>query len=80
MNTIPIGLWSAEEEEESSNYKELKNLVDTVHEETMTGRAKDCELFIFTNNLTAEGFFYQGNSKSARLHALILELRTLEMT
>jgi hypothetical protein len=75
-----IGLWSAKEEEESSNYKELKNLVDTVCEEAMTGRVKDCELVIFTNKVTAEGCFYRGNSKSARLHALVLELWTLEMT
>jgi hypothetical protein len=75
-----IGLWSAKEEEKSSNYKELKNLVDTVCEEAMTRRVKDYELFIFTNSSTAEGCFYQGNSKSACHHALVLDLRTLEMT
>ncbi len=32
-----IGLWTAKEEEESSNYKELKNLVDTVTEEAEAG-------------------------------------------
>ena len=58
-----IGLWSPEEEEESSNYKELKNLVDTVRKEAASGRLKDCKLFIFTDNLTAESCFYRGNSK-----------------
>jgi hypothetical protein len=49
-----IGLWSAAE---SLNYKELKNLVDTVSEEAKTGRLQDCKLFMFTDNLTAESCF-----------------------
>ena len=69
-----------EEEEESSNYKELKNLVDTVEGEATGGRLRDCEFFLFTDNSTAESCFYQGNSKSWNLHALVLKLRTLEMT
>jgi hypothetical protein len=32
-----IGLWTAGEEEESLNFKELKNLVDTVKEEAEAG-------------------------------------------
>jgi hypothetical protein len=36
-----IGLWTATEEEESSNYKELRNLVDTVLEEAGAGRLRD---------------------------------------
>jgi hypothetical protein len=75
-----IGLWSPMEEEESSNYKELKNLVDTIGEEAKEGKLGDCELFIFTNNSTAEGCFYRGNLKSVCLHALVLDLWTLKMT
>jgi hypothetical protein len=75
-----IGLWSPEEEEESSNYKELKNLVDTVLKEAASGRLKDCKLFIFTDNSTTESCSYQGNSKSLHLHRLVLELRVAEMT
>ncbi len=75
-----VGLWSPEEEEESLNYKELRNLVNSVGEEAKAGRLKDCELYVFTDNSTAEGCFYRGNSKSVHLHALVLELRTLEMT
>jgi len=40
-----LGLWTDEEEEESSNYKELKNLVDTVSEEAGAGRLGDCKFF-----------------------------------
>ncbi len=53
-----IGLWAAKEEEESSNYKELKNLGDTVEEETNAGRLQNCEFFLFTDNSTAESCFY----------------------
>ena len=58
-----IGLWSASEEEESSNYKELSNLVQTITTETTAGRLRDCEFFLFTDNSTAEGCFYKGTSK-----------------
>jgi hypothetical protein len=46
----------------------------------MAGRLKDCKLFVFTDNSTVEGCFYQGNSKSPHLHALVLDLQPLEMT
>jgi hypothetical protein len=75
-----IGLWLPEEEEESSNYKELRNLVDTVSEEAMARRLKNCKLFVLTDKSTVEGCIYPRNSKSPYLHALVLDLQTLEMT
>jgi hypothetical protein len=75
-----IGLWSAAEEEESSNYKELRILVDTVLEEARAGWMHDCELFMFTDNSTVESCFYWENSKSQLLHMLVLDLRTMDMT
>ena len=74
-----IGLWIAEEEEESSNYKELKNLVDTVKEEAEAGRLRNCKFFLFTDNSTAKSCFYQGTLKSRHLHGRVLKLRGLEM-
>jgi hypothetical protein len=53
-----VGLWLADKEKESSNYKELRNLVDTVLEEAMAGRMQDCKIFLFTDNSTTEGCFY----------------------
>jgi hypothetical protein len=35
---------------------------------------------MFTDNSTAESCFHRGTSKSPRLHALVLELRVLEIT
>ncbi len=75
-----VGLLTAAEEEESSNSKELKNLVDTVSEEAGARRLRDCKFFLFTDNSTAEGCFYRGSSKSRHLHALVLSLWTLKMT
>jgi hypothetical protein len=46
-------LWSAAEEPESSNYKESRNLVDTVLKEAKARRMRVCEFFLFTDNSTA---------------------------
>jgi hypothetical protein len=75
-----IGLWSAAAEEESSNFKELKNLVDTVDEEAKAGRLQNCEFFLFTDNSTAESCFYRGSSKSRHLHALACAPNTRDGT
>ena len=74
-----VGIWTAEEEEESSNYKELSNLVEMMVEEAEAGRVRGAEMFLFTDNLVSEGCFYRGSSKSKKLHNLILRLRQLEM-
>jgi hypothetical protein len=37
------------------------------------------ELFIFTDNTTAEGAYFRGNSDNRLLFSLVLRLRTLEM-
>jgi hypothetical protein len=62
------------------NFKELKNLVDTVKEEAEAGRLKNCKFFLFTDNSTAESCFYRGTLKSRQLHGLLLRLWSLEMT
>ncbi len=75
-----IGLWTADKEEESSNFKELKNLVDTIKEEAEASSLINCEFFLFTKNSTVESCFYRGTLKSRQLHGLVLRLRSLEMT
>jgi len=73
------GLWGKDEEAQSSNYRELRNLVDTVEEEAVEGHLKESELWLFTDNSTAEGCFYRGGSSSKLLHELVLRLRKAEM-
>eukprot|EP00956_Cyclotella_meneghiniana_P030672 scaffold78001_cov41-Cyclotella_meneghiniana.AAC.3 len=74
-----VGVWGSDEESESSNYRELANLVLTVEEEAATGSLDLAEFFLFTDNSTAESAFYKGSSSSKKLHGLILRLRRLEM-
>ena len=74
-----IGLWSAIEEEESFNYKELCNLVKTIAVKATAGRLRDCEFFLFTDNSTVEGCFYSGTLNSKLLHSLVLSLWLLQL-
>ena len=74
-----LGIWTAEEQQESSNYKELRNLVESTEVEAQAGRLSNCEFFLFTDNSTAESCYYRGSSKSKLLHELVLRLRVLEM-
>jgi hypothetical protein len=74
------GQWCSEvTEERSSNWRELNNLVEalerTVEEHDMHG----CEIFIFTDNSTAEAAFWKGTSKSRLLFELVLRLKELEL-
>ena len=74
-----VGVWNATQEEESSNWKEFTNLVETTEEEAASGRLKNCEFFLFTDNSTAESCYYRGSSHSKKLHGLVVRLRRLEM-
>jgi hypothetical protein len=74
-----FGVWGTDAEDQSSNYRELRNLVETVEEEAAAGRLKQSELWLFTDNSTAESCFARGSSTSVLLHELVLRLRKLEM-
>ena len=74
-----IGVWGSDVDSESSNFKELLNLVETTEEEAAAGRLCNSEFYLFTDNSTAENSFYRGSSKSRLLHELVLRLRRLEV-
>lgn len=74
-----FGLWTCDEDKESSNFRELLNLVQTIEEEVRCGSMKNAELWIFTDNSTAESCFVKGSSKSKLLHDLIVRLRCAEI-
>jgi hypothetical protein len=74
------GQWSTEiAESESSNWRELSNLVlylcDLVKKEDLSGY----EIYMFTDNSTAEAAFWKGTSASSRLFELVLQLKRLEL-
>ncbi len=75
-----FGIWGNDIEEQSSNYRELCNLAETVEEEAQEGHLKDSKLWIFTGNPTAESCFFKGGSTSKTLHKLILQLKKAEMS
>ena len=75
-----LGIWGTDESDQSSNYRELANLVQTLREYQVTRSLKGIELFLFTDNITAEAAFFKGSSKSRKLFELVLELRQLEIT
>ena len=57
-----FGTWNTEIESKHSNYKELRNLVNAIEEGVNDGVLQDCELFMFTDNFTAESSYYNGGS------------------
>jgi hypothetical protein len=74
------GQWSTEiVESESSNWRELSNLVlylcDLATREDLGGY----EIYMFTDNSTAEAAFWKGTSVSPRLFELVLRLKQLEL-
>lgn len=74
------GLWGRDADSVTSNFRELCNLVQSIEEGVAGGELADAELFILTDNTTAEGCFHKGNSDSKPLFHLVLRLRKLEMS
>ena len=74
-----LGIWSKDDSDGSSNYRELKNLVETLLEMTKDGDLDGVEIFLFTDNSTLEAAFFKGSSKSRKWFELILELWVLKM-
>lgn len=76
-----LGVWGCDTEEESSNYRELMNLVESLEARAVAGEdhVRGTEIFLFTDNSTAEAAFYKGTSSSRKLFEAILRLRQLEV-
>ena len=73
------GQWCTEESEQSSNWRELKNLVDALEGWIQTHHLNGSQLFIFTDNATAEAAYWKGTSKSKKLCDLVLRLKYLSL-
>ena len=74
------GTWGDDAQIQSSNYRELRNLVDTLEHLSESNEMKGVEMFIFTDNSVAEAAFHKGNSSSKLLFELILRLTRMELT
>ena len=73
------GQWCSEDSEQSSNWRELKNLVDAVKGWVHSHDLSNSQLFIFTDNTTAESAYWKGTSKSKKLCDLVLELKSIAL-
>ncbi len=73
-------MWGADKDDSSSNFRELKNIVDTFESMTQSDDLNGSEIFFFTDNSTAEKAFYKGSSTSKILHGLVARLRHLELS
>ena len=74
------GTWGLDGEEQSSNFRELKNLALCLELEISNGNIKGSEVFIFTDNSTAESAYYKGTSSSRALLDIVFKLRRLEFS
>ena len=74
-----FGTWDKSVSAESSNYRELRNLTETLELMANEGSLAGTELFLFTDNSTAESAFDKGSSSSRLLFELVLRLHKLEM-
>jgi hypothetical protein len=73
-----IGVWLGEERDETSNFREFRNVVEALEDEGESGRLKDCRVFFCTDNSTVESAIYKGSSGSEKLHALVVRYHCLE--
>jgi hypothetical protein len=77
---IMMGTWNDEGSKKSSNFRELANFVILLENEASSGRLKGSELFLFTDNDTAQSAYHNGTSSSKTLFNLILRIRSLELS
>jgi len=73
------GIWGRDADNTSSNYRELRNLVEALEEGIAQGALINSEVFVFMDNSIAEGAYYRGNSPRKTLFALELRLRQLDL-
>jgi hypothetical protein len=74
-----FGRWSERERDASSNFQELRNLVDTLEDAGKRRHLTGVEVFVFTDNSTAEAAFSRGSSSAETLYELVKRLKLMEM-
>ena len=75
-----VGVWGNDTKDKSSNFRELKNLVETIQAMIRDTNLNGVTIHLFTDNSTAEYVFYkEGSSKSKLLHEMVTSLREIEL-
>lgn len=75
-----VGIWSHSISEESSNFREFKNPLDTLEREGKEGNLQDAFVLMVTDNSTVEAALYKGTSTSPLLLSLVCKFHILKMT
>ncbi len=74
-----FGVWAEEGQDTSSNYRECRNLVETLEDMGSQGDLEGREIFLFTDNMVSESIASKGSSKQSTLYDLVVRLYKLEM-
>jgi hypothetical protein len=74
-----LGEWCESIQEATSNYRELRNLVSAMVREAQEGRLDGCEVFLYTDNQTAEESYSKGTAGRRSLFELIGMVYKLQM-
>ena len=74
-----VGVWGKDMDNDSSNFREFNNIVETIEEEEKLGNLNNVTLILATDNSTVESALYKGNSTSPKLFDLIVRFRHAEL-
>jgi hypothetical protein len=72
-----LGVWI--DIDESSNWREFANCVDSLEHEAILGHLSNATVFFFTDNSTVEAAIHKGTSSSRKLLNLVIRLMTLQL-
>ena len=74
-----IGVWGSDEKLNSSNWRELENLVQSMEKAGRQGWLSGTIVMLATDNEVAERALYKGNSSDEKLFGLVVRMRKLEL-
>ena len=74
-----IGVWGSDESKNSSNWRELENLVQSMEKIGKQGWLAGTIVMLATDNEVAERAFYKGNSSDEKLFELVVRMKKLEL-
>jgi hypothetical protein len=75
-----MGTWTLPATKQTSNWKELRTLVEVLRQEPVTNsRFRGHKVFYFTDNMVTYDVVRKGTSTSPLLRALVKELKRIEL-
>ena len=77
--SVRHGVWCTRISEESSNYREFRNLLDSIKVEARQNKLHGYEVWMFTDNWVAESCYVKGSCHSRILNEMVAELHVLAM-